>query len=58
MQFTNVSPQGDLDLPLIGRVIRAGETFDATPEQAALLVKQPDLWKPVVTKTTEKGESE
>lgn len=55
MQFTNVSPQGDLELPLLGRVITAGETFEVTPAQGALLEKQPDLWQ-LVKKTTEKGD--
>lgn len=45
-KFTNTSPQGDLDLPLIGRTVAAGETFEATDEQAKLLALQPDLFKP------------
>ena len=56
--FTNVSPQGDLDLPLLGRVIVAGETFEATPEQSALLEQQPDVWKLSKKPTTEKGDIE
>jgi hypothetical protein len=47
MQFKNISRFGDLDLPLIGRVIAAGEIFETTPEQAELLILQPDLWQPI-----------
>lgn len=53
--FTNVSPQGDLELPLIGRVVAAGETFEVTADQAALLEKQPDVWK-LTAKRPEKGD--
>lgn len=56
MQFKNVSPQGDLDLPLVGRVIAAGEVFDVTPEQAELLAQQPAVWEPV--KASKKGDVE
>jgi len=49
-KFRNVSSLGDLDLPLIGRVVRAGEVFDATEEQSALLVEQPALWQLVKEK--------
>lgn len=51
-KVTNISPQGALELPLIGRVIEAGETFDVTPEQAALLAEQPDVWQVKPTKAT------
>lgn len=45
--FRNISPQGALDLPLIGRVVAAGEEFDVTVEDAELLALQPGLWQPV-----------
>ena len=48
--FKNVSSQGDLDLPLIGRVVAAGEVFDATADQAVLLSAQPNVWQLVTTK--------
>lgn len=47
MQFKNISKFGDIDLPLIGRVVEAGEIFQTTPEQAELLILQPDLWQPI-----------
>jgi hypothetical protein len=49
MQFKNISPQGDLDLPLIGRVVARGEVIEVAPHQAELLAKQPDVWQPVTT---------
>ena len=49
-KFKNASPQGNLDLPLVGRVIAAGEVFEVTAEQAALLSAQPDVWQPVIVK--------
>ena len=51
--FKNVSPQGDLDLPLLGRVVAAGEVFETTAEQAVFLSAQPDVWQPVTTKKKE-----
>ncbi|WP_166804808.1 hypothetical protein [Cryobacterium sp. Sr8] len=48
--FKNVSPQGDLDLPLVGRVITAGEVFEVTAAQADLLSAQPDVWQIVNSK--------
>lgn len=45
--FKNVSPYGDLDLPLIGRVVKAGETFEVTAEQAKALAGQDDNFQPV-----------
>ncbi len=58
-KFINISPQGALDLPLIGRVVKRGETFDVTPEQAKKLATQPDLWQPATTSssTDKKGET-
>lgn len=51
-RFKNISPQGDLELPLIGRVVEAGEEFDVAPHEAALLQLQPDLWEPVIVDFT------
>lgn len=48
--FRNDSPLGDLELPLIGRVIAAGEVFEVTADQAELLSAQPDVWQPVIVK--------
>ena len=45
-KFTNVSPLGALELPLVGRVIAPGETVTVTAKQAIHLHGQAD-WKPV-----------
>lgn len=49
-RIKNISPQGDLDLPLVGRVIAAGEEFNVTAAQAELLTAQPDVWQIVSKK--------
>lgn len=45
----NISPQGDLELPLVGRVIAAGESFEIPDDQAEVLATQPDVWQIVTT---------
>lgn len=50
-KFRNVSSLGDLDLPLVGRVIAAGESFEVDADAAELLSAQPGNWELV----TEKG---
>jgi hypothetical protein len=49
-KIKNVSPLGDLDLPLIGRVVKSGEVFDVTDEQAVVLLEQPTNWAQPVEK--------
>lgn len=56
MQIKNVSPRGDLEVPLLGRVIKAGEVVTVTAEQGAALTAQPDNWQAVKAKDTGKGE--
>lgn len=34
MKLRNISPLGELDLPLVGRILTAGEIFDVNDEQA------------------------
>ena len=41
-KIKNVSPFGDLDIPLLGRVVSAGATVEVTDEQAAILLRQED----------------
>lgn len=36
----NISPLGDLDFPLLGRDVKAGEEFDVDDDIAAELLKQ------------------
>ena len=44
-QIKNVSPMGDLDVPLLRRVVKAGEVVDVTEDQALRLLPQ-DIWAP------------
>jgi hypothetical protein len=46
-KIKNVSPFGDLDVPLLGRVIEAGETVDVSDAEAEELLKQPFNYEPV-----------
>jgi len=50
--ITNVSPQGSLDVPLLHRVVAAGETVTVTATQAHALLAQ-SAWK-AVSKPAEK----
>ena len=43
----NISPLGALDVPLLGRVVDAGEAVEVTDEQAAQLLPQAANWEPV-----------
>lgn len=50
MKIKNVSPRGDLDVPLLGRVVAAGEVVDVNADHANRLLDQPDNWQKVTTK--------
>jgi hypothetical protein len=45
-KIKNVSPLGDLDVPLLRAVIDAGETVTVTEDQARVLLLQPDNYEP------------
>lgn len=47
MKIKNVSRFGDLDVPLLGRVVTHGEVVEVTAEQAELLLPQADNWQAV-----------
>ena len=49
MKITNTSPLGDLDIPELGIIVKAGETVDVDAEAAARLLG------PNFTKATERG---
>jgi len=51
-KLKNVSSQGDLEVPLLGRVVKAGEVFEVPADVAALLGAQSDVWAVV---KSEKG---
>lgn len=46
-KFKNVSPLGDLELPLVGRVVKRDEVIEVTAAQARHLAGQAGTWKPV-----------
>ena len=50
MKFKNVSPLGDLELPILGRVVKAGETFEVPVSVGELLSAQPDVFQVVKEK--------
>lgn len=45
-QIRNESPVGDLDVPLLRRIVKAGETVDVTEDQALRLLGQ-EIWSAV-----------
>ncbi len=45
-RIKNVSPYGDLDVPLLGRTLTAGEEADVTDAQAEVLLAQPTNYAP------------
>ena len=51
-KLKNVSSQGDLDVPLLGRIVKAGEMFEVPADVAELLLAQSDIWAAV---KSEKG---
>jgi hypothetical protein len=48
--FVYVGPFDVVDIPLIGRSVKAGEEFDVSDAQAALLAEQPDNYAPAPVK--------
>jgi hypothetical protein len=53
VKIKNVSPLGDLDVPLLGnRIVKAGEEVDVPDEKAKRLLLQPDNWRAAPEATT------
>lgn len=46
----NINPIGDIDLPILGRTIRAGEEFEVANEVAAVLLEQVGNYEAVTKK--------
>lgn len=44
-KIKNTSPIGDLDVPLLGCTVKAGEIIEVSPERAERLLKQADVWQ-------------
>ena len=49
-KFKNVSPFGDLEVPVLGRVISAGEVFEVPADLAAGFAEQSNNWTAVADK--------
>ena len=47
MIIKNVSPLGELDVPLLGRFIEHGEEFEVSEDQAERLLPQAENYEPV-----------
>lgn len=47
MIIKNVSPLGELDVPLLGRFIDYGEEFEVSKDQAERLLPQAENYEPV-----------
>jgi hypothetical protein len=45
-KIKNVSPFGDLEVPLLGVVVEHGKTVDVSDEQAEILLRQVDNFHP------------
>jgi hypothetical protein len=45
-KIKNVSPYGDLDVPLLGVTVARGEEVDVKAEHAKILLEQEDNWQP------------
>jgi hypothetical protein len=50
MKFKNVSPLGDLEVPVLGRVVKAGEVFEVPADLGESFAAQSDVWEPVTAK--------
>lgn len=49
-KFKNVSTTGDLEVPLVGRVVKAGDTFEVPADLDEGFLAQPDVWALVAAK--------
>lgn len=55
-KLRNTNPLGAIELPLIGRVLKAGEEFEVSDEQAARLLEQVGNYE-LVVEAAKKSES-
>ena len=58
MQLRNTNPLGAVDLPLIGRTLDAGEVFDVSDENGALLLEQVGNYEAVKVAAVAKKEKQ
>lgn len=55
-KIKNVSPFGDLDVPLLGLVFEAGAVLEVSEEEAKILLQQADNFQPVKDATKKEGD--
>lgn len=55
MRLRNINPLGDVDLPLIGRSLAAGEEFDVPDEHGAALLEQASNYEQVTDEPSKDG---
>lgn len=53
----NVSPRGDLDIPLIRATVAFGEEFEVSAEHAKILLDQPENFVKADVKATHSKEA-
>ena len=53
-EFKNVSSVGDLEVPILGRVVKAGETVEIPAGLDGGFREQPDVWALVEQKKENK----
>ncbi|ALV45829.1 hypothetical protein MB46_10390 [Arthrobacter alpinus] len=47
MYIRNISPLGDLDVPLLNQIVQAGDKVKVNKEQGEQLLLQTSNWEPV-----------
>lgn len=47
MRLRNINPMGRVDLPLIGRILEPGETFEVDNDMGLRLLEQADNYEAV-----------
>ncbi len=55
MRIRNINPLGAVDVPLLGRIVEAGDLVEVTDEQAELLLDQPTNWEALGTEEPEEA---
>jgi hypothetical protein len=58
MRLRNINPLGAVEVPLLGRVLEAGEEFDIDDEQGAALLDQVGNYETVTPATPDKSDSD
>ena len=53
VKIVNVSPLGDLDVPALRRIVKAGEVVEVDDALGANLLEQPINWAPAPAKGKE-----